>query len=75
MTKEQLKFLFFVFLAGAIGDVIIHLLAEKGVVGMSLLPYYKSLGNDTTAYFLGAFLGGLACVIGAVGGHLLMKMF
>ncbi len=43
----------FIFIAGALGDMVVHLLNFK-----SLNYYYKQFG-----WLLGAFWGGIACVI------------
>ncbi len=82
-TKIGFEILF-IFIAGCIGDIILHLLIDatknfkKYRIAESLIPYYKSLEYGSTnfikkfsSYFSGAVYGGFACVIGL----LLMKLF
>lgn len=52
-----------VFLVGFFSDIIIHLLGHYKVCCTSLSPYYNSLSSKKfVSYFLGAILGGLACL-------------
>jgi hypothetical protein len=69
----------FVFIVGFVGDLIIHLLASKKILAMSLLPYYKSLSISTpfpkwfNIWIFGGILGGIACIIALLGSDIILQ--
>lgn len=72
--NEQFGYLIlFVFISGIIGDLIIHVGTtlkspfNSKWFAQSLVPYYK-----TNGWVMGAFYGGIACVISVVFGQLLL---
>jgi hypothetical protein len=82
-TKIGFEILF-IFIAGFIGDIIIHMLVDATKkfkvyrVASGLSPYYKSIEYGSSAftrnisgYFNGAVYGGFACVIAL----LILKLF
>jgi hypothetical protein len=76
---DESRYLFlFIFIAGMLGDIVIHKSAEFDSIGLpglgkSLLPYYSSFRRSWPkhmhypifkTYFYGALFGGIACMIG-----------
>jgi hypothetical protein len=63
-----------VFIVGFVSDILIQILAFRGIMGASLVPYYNSLGafppsavsSKNKVILYGALLGGLACVFAVV---------
>lgn len=63
-----------VFIVGFVSDIFIQILAFRGIMGASLVPYYNSLGafppsavsSKTKVILYGALLGGIACVFAVV---------
>jgi hypothetical protein len=73
----------YIFFAGIIGDIIIHIFAQQGIMGAALMPYYRSFGNFwpwgkkwnfAKSVFYPAISGGIACVVGLTIAYILIAL-
>ena len=65
---ESFRWLF-IFIAGIIGDLIVHILARNTWFGKSLTPYYDKVGTIPALLW-----GGIATTVGLLIAEILMQI-